>query len=55
MKLEDCCITVECLLEEARIEGNASAIDKAMDRRIAREIRQELEAGNESHKEHIKM
>lgn len=47
MKLEDCCITVECLPEDLPIKGNASAIDEATDRQIVRKIKQELAAGNE--------
>ena len=39
-------ITVECLLEDESIRGNASAIDPATDREIEAEIVRQLDAGN---------
>lgn len=40
-------ITVECLPEDMRIEGNASAIDDETDRQIADNIREQLANGND--------
>lgn len=39
-------VTVECLDENTRIEGNASAIDPVTDREIVESIRQQLADGN---------
>lgn len=48
LKLEDCQITVECLPEEAPIEGNVMASgDDAADKEAERKVREQLESGNE--------
>jgi len=38
---------IECLTEETQIEGNASAINEETDARIAADIRERLENGNQ--------
>lgn len=40
-------ITVECLPEDLQIEGNASAIDPETDAQVVKDIREQLESGNE--------
>lgn len=39
--------TIEVLPEDTEIEGNASAIDEDTDAKIIKEIREQLESGNE--------
>lgn len=39
--------SIQCLPEEASIEGNCSAIDELTDRRVKRWIERQLEQGND--------
>lgn len=47
IKSSDVTWKIECLPEDMRIEGNASAIDDETDAKIASDIREQLENGNE--------
>ena len=45
-EMEDCAFKVQCLAEDARVRGNASAIDEETDKEIEDAIIAELDNGN---------